>query len=137
MNRRTIAIGAVLCIACSTGLPDYSDVLLGQWGGVGGELHSSAASAVLSLACAGATLTGPITLQPDGSFAASGSISSSTWDPAVGRLVKIDGRVAGDTLYLSLYDQDLHGEYPAQPDAKFVLLPRRAATYPDGKLCVN
>jgi hypothetical protein len=97
---------------------------------------SSGSQIILTMACSQATFAGELRIAPSGAVdTIVGAITAATWQPFVGRSVRISGAVAGDSLRLDVTTQDTRGEWATPGTLHYALVPKQHATYPDGRLC--
>lgn len=96
---RAVAVLALL-YGCSL-LGDDKPTVSGLWGGDQVELAATHSGVTLRYNCFSVTFPGPVRLIESDSFAATGTVTASSFAPTVGQRWRISGRLVRDTVYLT------------------------------------
>jgi hypothetical protein len=93
---------AALCLSVAgcTLLSSDKPSLQGFWGGESFEVTASPSSLVIDEGCYRVTFPGPTQLIRSDSFAITGTVTVSSWEPMVGQPWRAWGSISGDTLRL-------------------------------------
>lgn len=130
----TVAVAAILA-GCGTTSVDDTGALVGSWGGPDREVTASTSEMVVSMPCIRFRLQGPVQVASDGSFAATGFVSGTSWLGGVGTPARASGVVFGNRLILGIEWQDARGQWPSAPSVS-TLVRGEEVTWPDGRTCL-
>ncbi|HEX6881344.1 MAG TPA: hypothetical protein VF135_13325 [Terriglobales bacterium] len=104
---KIVLMMAFICFVASAWASPGKKLANGLWGGSQLRMEVNDAGAELDFGCGSATIAGPITLDQNGNFAASGTYQQGSFGPtregaSAGREASFTGSVQGNTLKLEM-----------------------------------
>jgi len=104
---KSVAILVLICCTAAAFAAPGKKLAAGMWGGPQLRMEATEAGATLEFGCGSATITGPITLDQNGNFQASGTYKQGDFGPTredgpSAREANFTGSLDGDTLKLEM-----------------------------------